>query len=141
MSNLPFRVSNVLMNNLVRSSVELYSSYRSSERLYNQPNYLKVIETLQDKSLISFRNVNITSSIKQLQPLRIISFFSHPLVRVSMYYIPFGQIMTIHNHPEMCVISSVIKGSMEGKFYRQLKKQAEKRQETESELLLCEKKT
>jgi quercetin dioxygenase-like cupin family protein len=42
-------------------------------------------------------------------------------LRVTLYYMPKGEIMKLHDHPKMSVINFIAKGKMEAQLYTNLK--------------------
>ena len=46
------------------------------------------------------------------------NIFTHPSLRLTVYYLKAGTIMKLHDHNQMNVVSVVLSGEMEAKVYR-----------------------
>lgn len=51
----------------------------------------------------------------------------HGPLRITIYYLPQGGIMRLHDHPQMEVVNYVIKGSMQANIYSHLKEKIYKK--------------
>ena len=88
---------------LIQKSVQLVHSYDPHIPLKSQIDRIGILDSVK----IPIDTVKNTSQV-----IRVRNIFAHPLLRISIYHLPKGITMKLHDHPTMNVISYILKGSI-----------------------------
>lgn len=109
---------------LAINSINLSKDYTKTQPLAIQCERYNIASTLQK---ISFDGLGMRPN-PNASGIGIRNILLHRSLRITIYYLPQGKIMKLHDHPTMEVVNYVLKGSMQAKIYSHLTEKTFKRE-------------
>lgn len=104
-----------LLYTLIQNTLALARNYSSAHTLAQNLANSALPSILPQLDLTALRLDRHTSHIQQ--GVGICNFYAEQALRVTAYYLPQGEIMKLHDHPQMEIISYMLRGKMQASVY------------------------